>query len=545
MPLSDAAKQTIVETLARSPHGTRVATVRRLADTYGVSPTTIYRHAARQGTPRRHAQLRPEYRDWVRIATRVAHRAPGEPVPLDIAIKAALASGELPPEAAAMPLGTAHRVRRELGLHLTAPRTQRLHADYPMQAVQFDGSTSMYLSVVRRDGDADWLLRLYRRPIPARGYKNKPLGPDRERPVTYGLWDMCTGCRLSRYVVAQGENALDAVDSLVWMLTEKDDKRLVMHGVPDDLWLDQGPVTKSAITTDLLDRLGINLVTGEAYNKTRMAGVERAWRTLWARFERALFLRDSDEILLSEVNDRLTEYLVQENGQRGARVLVGGRRASRTDAWTALTNARPPDNRLRRLPDRALATLAATRECTLDSNGRLRWGGVEYEAPTLYGCRVTARRAPDGSGHVVITCRQTGVTETAHPAQARPYGDVRANAPLPLEQLRKAAPAEWPGADVYAPRDGALPAGVAALPVRSEPAQALPDPLAGGCHAGIEEAMRAFFQLYPHPVSDEQYRAVADILLQAGLSRQAVTDLAQEMAGLAAQTKQEILHESQ
>ena len=536
MSLSAAARQTIIEALAAAAHGTRTATARRLAETYGVSLTTVYRCAERRGTSRARAPGRPEYRDWVRIATRTAHRTPGDPAPLDIAIEAALAAGELPPAAAAMPLGTAHRIRRELGLHRSAPRTQRLHADYPMQAVQFDGSTSMYLSVVRRVGEADWLLRLYRRPISARGYKNKPLGPDRERPVTYGLWDMCTGYRLSRYVVARGENALDAAHSLVWMLADKSDPRLVMHGVPDDMWLDQGPVTKSAVTTDLLDRLGVRLVTGEAYNKTRMGGVERAWRTLWARFERALFLRGADEILLSEVNDRLTEYLVRENGRRAARVTVGGRRVARADAWTALTNARPDDHRLRRLPDDPLATLAAERECTLDSNGHLRWGGVEYEAPSLYGCRVTARRAPDGSGHVVITCRQTGVTETARPVEARPYGAVRARDPLPLEQLRAAAPAECPGADVYAPRDGALPAGVVALPARSEAPAALDNPLAGGRHADIEAALEAFYRLYPHPVSETQHRAIADILLQAGLSVQAVTDLAQEMAGLAAHT---------
>ena len=66
------------------------------------------------------------------------------------------------------------------------------------------------------------------------------------------------------------------------------------HGVPDDLWSDQGPLFKSSAARDLLNRLGIRLVTGEPYAKERMGGVERAHRHRWARFEGALFLHGID-----------------------------------------------------------------------------------------------------------------------------------------------------------------------------------------------------------------------------------------------------------
>ena len=507
--------------------------VRQFAALYRVSVRTI-RRVAPYGREQKGGGRREDYREWVRTAVTIAHRAPAEPVALDIAIEAGISNGELPPAAAHMPLSSAYRIRRELGLHRTGKRTQRLWADYPMQAVQFDGSTSMYLSVKRQLDDGDWLLKLYRRPISARGYKNKPLGPDRERPITYGLWDMATGYRLSSYVVARGENALDSAEALVWMLAEKEDKRLVMHGVPDDLWLDQGPITKSRVTTDLLERLDIHLVTGEAYNKTRMGGVERGWRTLWARFERSLFLLGRDELTLAEVNARLTEYLVRENDRGKARTLVGERRVSREAAWTALTNARPEDNRLRRLPDNPLATLAAESQRRLNRNGHLHWDGLVYEAPTLYDVWVTARRAPNGSGAVVIEHVETGWREEATLIKQRAYGDVRAAPKLPLEKLLEDAPAESPGADVYAPAPDA-PNVVRMAARTSEPA-ALENPLAVGTYNNIEEAMRAFYGLYEHRTTLDQDRIIRRFISEQGLTKKAVINLAHDMLSLSAPT---------
>ena len=532
--LCATAKAAIRAALADSAYGAKTVIAERLATLYGVSVATVYRSASASRISRRRASVRPEYRDWVRTAVTIAHRAPAEPISLDIAIEAGIINGELPPEAAEMPLGTAYRIRCELGLQRRERRTQRLNADYPMQAVQFDGSTSMYLSVVRKVDDNDWLLKSYRRPITARGYKNKPLGPYRERLVTYGLWDMCTGYKLSSYVVARGEDALDSAEALIGFLAGKEDPRLVMHGVPDDLWLDQGPITKSRITTDLLDRLGVRLVTGEAYDKTRMGGVERAWRTLWARFERSLFLLNRDELLLSEVSARLTEYLVRENDRRPARVRVGGRAASRAAAWTALTNARPADNRLRRLPDNPLATLAAEAPRRLDRNGHLRWGGLVYEAPSLFDVWVTARRAPDGSGDVVVECAKTGVRELATLIEPRAYGEVRGAPKLPLETLLEEAPADYPDADLYAP--SGEPPNVLRMSARATAAAPLENPLDAGGYPDIDSAMRDFYGWYAHVTTPDQDRLIRRIISERGLEKQAVIDLANEMVALAAST---------
>ena len=142
----------------------------------------------------------------------------------------------------------------------------------------------------------------------------------------YGLWDMCTGYQLARYAVERGESSTGAMEAVCWAGEEKDDPRLVMHGKFDDLWSDLGPFAKSSAATDLLDRLDIDLVTGEAYAKERMGGVERTHRTRWARFERSLFTRGIETILLSELAPRLIEYLVGENAR--APVAYQGRRTT-------------------------------------------------------------------------------------------------------------------------------------------------------------------------------------------------------------------------
>ena len=531
--LSDSIQAAIRRELEAAPHGQRGAAVAALAGRFGVSAATIYRAAGRGGA-RRPRQGNAEWRDWVRRAVAIAHSPGDRPMPLDLALEIGVQGGSLPPEAASLPIGTAYRIRRELGLHRQDRRTHPLFADYPMQAAQLDGSSSMYLTVAKRLDDGDWLLRLHRRPTPARGYKNKPLGPGRERALAYGLWDMATGYRLSRYAVAVGESGLDAMDFLCWAMGRDKDPRLVMHGVVENLWSDQGPLVKSAPVQDLLDRLGVKVVLGRAYRKTRMAGVERGWRTLWSRFERALFARGKDEISLSELNARLTEWTVRENARRQARQPVGGRLRSRADAWTMMTNARPAGNRLRLLPEGAMQTLALERRCRVDANGHIRWDGREYELPGLWNTWVTARRALDGSGRVVAEAPD-GARLVAAEVARRPYGELRGLPKSPLERLLDdEAERAGLGADIYAPRGGAPAPGVAALPGRSEPAAALDNPLAtGGAYGSLGEAMAAFARLYPHPLAQEHKDSVRRIIDGAGWDRQAVAELASGMLTLA------------
>ena len=535
MGISASVRATIKAELESAPPGQRTEAAQRLAEAFGIHVSSVYRAAELGGAKRTRALARPEYRDYVRVAIRIAQEGhPDDPAPLDALIKAGTDTGLLPPEAEDMPVQTAYRIARELGLVRKRRRTQRLDADYPNQALQYDGSTSKYLVAVKQRPDGDWLLKLHVKPTPAAGYKNKPLGPGRERVIYYGMWDMCTGYTLSRATVARGETALDEMRFLCWTLEEKDDSRIPFHGKADDLWFDGGNVFRSRAAGDLIERLDMNPNPGRPYNKERMGGAERTHRARWARFERTLFLRKEKTIALSELNARLLEYHVRENARRPSRTRVAGRRTSRTAAWIALTNARPADNRLQKIVPNAIETMAREKErAWIDANGIVRWDGAEYEVDGWHSRHATARRALVGDqDHVILEDPGTKERRIAHPYQRRAYATVRGVAKTPLETLAE-TPIGFPGADIYASGKDRADRRIIAMPARSAGAAPLEDPLEAGRHPDIESAMAAFTELYPHPLHPEHRALVVERIQEAGLAKSAVIDIAQGLAALA------------
>ena len=529
--LSSTTRKEIAEQM-EAAGGERVAMAKRLAARHGCSVSTVYKHADRGGKRRPRKAARPEYRGWVTVAVSWAHRSP-EPMPLETAIAIAIEVGDLPAAAADMSIATAQRIRRELGLKLTSKRTHRLCADYPLQAVLLDASTSQYLVVDGDDageGDAT-RLRLHTKPATARHYKNKPTPTDKRRVLVYSLWDMCTGIYRARYVAGRGENALDAMDFLCWALAPSGDPRVLLHGVPDDLWVDQGPLVKSAAARDLLDRLGIDIVLGAPYAKTRMGGVERTHRTRWQSFERPLFARVQDTITLGELNARLSEFEVREHARRLARKPVDGRLLRRTEAWVPLMAGRPADNPLRALPANPIETLAREARRRANHNGEIRWDNVLYESP-WHDCWVVARRAVDGSGDLAITHEDTGETSIARRSRGGDYNRIRAAAATPLDKVL-AQRAEQDkaegrkGADVFAP--GAA-GNVAPMRAKAAPARPLENPLAAAdaCR-DLDDAMALFVSHFGGRLQPGDHARVRALVDRTGLDRRKVIELAQTL----------------
>ena len=530
MALAESVKTAIRESLHSAPRAERAGLVKRLASTYGISSATVYRVAALDGPKRKRGAGRPEYVGWTRIAIRLRERAP-KPIPLDVAIESGLASGALPPVAADMPVATAYRIAREMGWARRSKRTHRLSADYPMQCVLFDGSTSENLIVGEDLGGGDYLLKLHNNPYPASGYKNKPLSSHRLRLVVYGVWDMCTGYTRANCVAALGENSLDSMENICAMLSETGDPARPLHGVPDDMWADGGALLTARATADLLARLEIAAIRGKPCAKERMGGVERPWRTLWSRFERSLFLRKDPTIRLSELNLRLQVFEARENALRLSRTPVAGRPASRAAAWIALTNARPADNPLRKLPADPVRTLVREARRKVDQSGIVRWGGVEYECADFHDCWVTVRRAIDDSGDLVVieaSTKKTGVATVWTPS---PYGEIRTPAKTELEKLRE-SDEPLPLADPYAER---TPVGnVVSMPARSAPAAPLEDPMeAAEKFASPDEARAAFIEQASLAVWGQMSGAARDRvdarILELELDRAAVVELAQQV----------------
>ena len=535
MSLSADARADIALQMAACPKSGRKGLKKRLAARYNVSKATIYRVADLREARRKRAPLHPEYRAWVPVVVTVANRARrarSKAAPLDLALRSALEGGLLPPEAAAMPVSAIRRVAAELDLLVCTKRTRKMMADWPMQAIQFDGSTSAHLKVAEDLGNGDYLLQLHDNPMPASGYKNKPLGDDRLRVIPYAIWDMCTGYFRVHYTVARGENVMDSVEALCKMLTATGDPHRPLHGVPVFLWSDQGSLFKARAGRAFLERLNVNHEVGNPYQKTRMGGVERVWRTLWERFEGSLYLAGINGITLSEINERLIQYEIDENAMRLSRTPVDGQLVTRAVAWSLLSHERPEDQPLRPLPEDAFAALAQEKpNAKLDTSGHLRWDNVLYEAATWYDRKVLAYRAMDGSGDLVIEDPKTREREAAVRYRPRKYGDVRGVPATALDKLL-AEDDGATGADPYAA--GRPRPKVVAVPPPTAPPIEIDNPLSVSSPAlGAVEGMRVFRQYYLYPLSPAIRDLVVQRIVDDKLDRAGVIRLAQEMMSLA------------
>lgn len=557
MALTDTALRQAAAEWQAAPRASRTATAQRLAGQLGCSVATLYRHfrsIGHQGPARdRAANLADttntsaaairyrQRREWADTLAALTGKNPTSPIPLDLCLEAAVTQGLLPPEASEVRVSTYARLIRERGYRTTEQRGRRLSADYPMQAVQFDASTSKSFRVLKRMDDGDRLLELWARPDPASGYKNKPLGADRERVILYGQWDMCTGYRHIRAVPALGESGLDAMEYLVDSWAGDEDPRNPWRYLPEDLWTDQGPLVKYPATADLLRRLGVNIAVGAPYQHNRQKGIESGWRGLWQRFEGQFFLRHRPgakfTIRLTDYQAELVEYLAQLNA-KPSRCDVN---LSRRDAWVRLLNQRGGG---RPCPADALETLATEVHRTLDACGVFSWDNRQFEVPRYHSRRIIARRALDGSDRCIVEIPETCERLEATPHQIPSYGTFRGQPPmLPAEQARERGAQLTCDSPIYGAnysqiipsRDGA-DAKVVHLPPRAQPEAPLADPLeVTTTYRNLADAMLEFTSIYPAPLDATNRALVEQAILNAGLERTAVRDLALQLSTLSAE----------
>lgn len=531
-----AQMESLRDELRTAPHGTKRDVVTRWAATLGVSESTLYRHLNTMGVrgpTRARAPQYPEYREWAQTLMDLMARSPEGSIPLHLCLRAALTpdpqTGEvlLPPAAGRVHISVYQRIiRDELHGRETQRRLRRMCADYPNQAWQLDATTSKYLIVSQELDDGDYLLDLWRAPMPASGYKNKPLKVDRLRLHYYGIWDMRTGYKWCTPQIARGESGLDCMQALCDAMQRRDDPRDPLHGVPEDLWSDQGVLTKHAATRDLLERLEINVITGDAYRKERMGGIEQIWRRLWQSFEQSLFLcapgRGKWSITLSALQTRLNEYLAEENG-RASRADAS---LSRRNLWVKEINQR---GGAKLCPDRPMETIAQEKRCKVDGHGLIRWDNIEYEVPDLTRCWVIARRALDGSNRVIVEDETTGKRWDCSPFVPYAYAEHLRSPILPIEQAREraAASTHCPG-DVYAPSNGDHADNVVTgrFGPRAQPAAPLPDPLDAAHYASLPQAMAAFYELFGAHLTPQNHAAVEQRILDLRLAKTAVAELA-------------------
>lgn len=514
--------------------GTRTATVQAAAKSWGIHPSTIYRQWEKLGLgtdiDRRRDAERPEYRVWVRIIMMLALKSPdGQPIPLEIARDSGLRAGLLPPECADAPLNTLHRIAREMGYRETRKRVNRLWSEHAHQIVLFDASHSQYFSVVKRLDDGDYLLRLDKRPRVQREYKNKPVNKDRLRVLYYSTWDMHSGAIWQRATVAKGESGPDAIDFLCAFMLPHADPRDPVRGKMQDLWVDNGPLSKNKSVLDLLDRLSINVKPGVPYAKERQGGVEQTWRRLWQSFERAFFLPvvpgaepgtlAAGEITLSQLNALLQDHLYRINQKKA-------RYQPTISKWQAWSRSAAAQGGLPALPPHALETIVTQHRAYVGQNGCFQWDNVVYEVEKLYCRWVYAYRSLSDASAVTVEDIETGEKFAAWVAKPNLPGEYEGHAYTPVQEARRDG-AALAGA---LPLDGVNAPNVVAFRRPEKPAEPLYDHLDAGRYATRGEALRAFGQIHGMPSfgldHPDQFDQAVDIIMESGLSKAVVRELA-------------------
>ena len=514
MTLDPATLRQIKAEWAGAPRGSKSAVVQKWAEFCGVNPATVYRQLNANGSKKRVKRARKieDVEAQAALVASIKKRPPehrGEICTAD-AVEIAKAAGyDITASASHI-----DRVIRECGLKRQPRRVIRFQADYPNQLHHVDASTSNCFYVARRLENGDAVLKLYKG---YQGYKNKPI-PVGLRPWIYGCVDDHSGLSCARYIAAEGESMADCLDFLCWAWSGAEGKDL--RGLPEFLKADHGPLMKSKDATEFLDRLGIAIDPSIPGQKDAHGKVERPWRTMWQRFELPFWSEDPKtfEIPLSELNQRLANYLLAYNGKPHR----WERKHSRRDVWSRINQRGGAVI----LAEDAIRRMVRRYERTVAQDGTIQLDGKVYEVKGLHSAKV---RLWEGlrDGRMVAEDLKTG--ERFEVVEFCPQGfcDYK-GVPDTGDQRARETAAEMAGTENPLYREAPESPGVVRFPVRTAEVIEPEDKIAADAYPTAAEAIRDFVAL-TGIAPDAQDRADLEALIEEnGRSRQFIRDLAAE-----------------
>ncbi len=515
MSINPDVMQQIKAELLSAPYGHKTETLTRWAIILQRPVPSLYRELELNARVRKGEPKRPELRDWAKVVAAMKKTPPPEAGELstDQAVRHCIEQKKLPVVAMDVPAATYDRIMRELGTSNKAIRASRFQAKKPNQAHHFDASTSKFLYVAKKI-ENDYILKLHR---PAKHYKNKPIPVDALRPWYYGLVDDHSGRLLAMCTAAQGESAHDSLLALSRFWTE--------IGLPDKLLADQGMLKKALHSSDLIERLGVELPQMMPYAHRGHGKIERPWRTLWQRFEKQFFACadwSRFEILLSELNRQLGNYLEEYNGMPHR----FERQISRMDAWRRVMLS----GGIVKFPENALATVARRKTGTVDEDGTLEYCGQIYSVKGIHAAKVYIYEGVFEDKLVVeniITRERFEVKKFV----ALDEGEYRAYKDTPHQAAAKAAKdlnlAE--GASLFKGERKADAGNVVSLPIRSTERE-VPSVFDVEHYASIEDAWAEIHETVGVRMwSDLERRQVEQIITEGKLAKDVVKSLAMEM----------------
>lgn len=211
--------------------------------------------------------------------------------------------------------------------------------------------------------------------------------PGRGAPtlMLYSVVDDRSGLCYQEYRCVYGEDVEAALRFLFAAVSPKAEPGLGLEGIPETLYLDNGPIGKSRVFRSVMDQLGVKVIThmpagsdGRRPTARAKGKVERAFRTVKEAHETLYhFHKPASE---DEANRWLQRFLIQYNAQPHR---AGGGR-SRLEDW----HASLPEAGLRAMCswERYCAFAREPERRKVGSDARVTVEGVIYELdPELAG----------------------------------------------------------------------------------------------------------------------------------------------------------------
>jgi len=136
--------------------------------------------------------------------------------------------------------------------------------------------------------------------------------------MLYSIVDDRSGVCYQQYRNVHGEDAGNALRFLFDAMATKDDPDMPFHGIPNVIYMDNGPIAKSTVFQNVMRFLGIEIKIHmpDSKDKRRKTArskgkVERAFRTVKECHEVLYHLREPKNEI--EANEMLSDYLIKYN----------------------------------------------------------------------------------------------------------------------------------------------------------------------------------------------------------------------------------------
>ncbi len=151
--------------------------------------------------------------------------------------------------------------------------------------------------------------------------------------MLYSIVDDRSGVCYQQYRNVHGEDAGNALRFLFDAMTPKEDPDIPFHGIPNVIYMDNGPIAKSTVFLNVMRFLGIKIKIHmpDSKDKRRKTArskgkVERAFRTVKECHEVLYHLREPKNEI--EANEMLSDYLKKYNDHQHR-----SEQHSRMDDW--------------------------------------------------------------------------------------------------------------------------------------------------------------------------------------------------------------------